>query len=58
MNRTEQWVRATNPTQRRLHLMANGWTRGRNQNDWQHPDHPGSHTLAAATRIALGTEGR
>jgi len=54
VNKAEQWVRATTPTQQRLHLMANGWTRGRNQADWQHPDHPGSHTLAAAIRLAMG----
>lgn len=47
-------VRAMNPTEQRLFLMEHGWTRGRNQSDWRHPEHQGSHTRAAAIRLALG----
>lgn len=43
---------ATNPTMRRMHLLANGWTKGRNDGDWRHPNHGGGHTLAAAYRLA------
>lgn len=53
--KTEAKARAMNPTMRRLYLLDNGWTKGRNDNDWRHVDHPGSHSLAAAIRIALGS---
>lgn len=43
-----------NPTMRRMHLLANGWTKGRNGSDWRHPNHGGGHTLAAAYRLATG----
>lgn len=54
MTKLDGWVRGTNPTQRRLFLLANGWQRGRNDSDWSHPVHGGGHTLAAAVRLALG----
>lgn len=54
MKAWEARARAMNPTERRLFLLDRGWSKGRNDNDWRHADHPGSHTLAAAIRIALG----
>lgn len=54
MSATETKAQTTNPTMKRLHLLANGWQRGRNDSDWSHPVHGGGHTLAAAVRLASG----
>lgn len=58
MGATETRVRAMNPTMRRMHLLSHGWDKGRNDNDWRHPQHGGGHSLAAAIRIAIGGDGR
>lgn len=58
MKAYEARARAMNATEQRMYLLDHGWTRGRNQSDWRHPGHPGSHSLAAAIRLALREEGR
>jgi hypothetical protein len=54
----ETRVRAMNPTLRRLYLLEHGWSKGRNDSEWRHPEHAGSHSLAAAIRVAFGRESK
>lgn len=58
MNAVETRARGMNPTMRRLYLLDNGWSKGRNDNDWRHPNHGGGHSLAVAVRIAMGEESK
>lgn len=58
MRAAETRARAMNATERRLFLLGNGWSKGRNDNDWRQPSHGTGHSLAVAVRIALEQEER